>query len=269
MKTSIMHRGKTYDVDTSNFLDLAIPYDFVGPQPNFYDVSPGKSTPLKFNETSYAVREGAGCNVSEIKINIHCTGTHTECVGHLLDQNSSVSECVQDILIPTVLMTVQPTSFSSCQESYHMDVQENEKIISMRSLQKTYEKFQDYNPSSMIIRTLPNPEEKRYYRYSDKIPPFFTNDAISFLFSQSIQHLVVDIPSIDRMEDNGILGNHRIFWGDGKNYDTNINPNSLNTITELAYIQNEVNDGFYFLNIQLPRFKCDAAPSRPLLMRIN
>ena len=71
------------------------------------------------------------------------------------------------------------------------------------------------------------------------------------------------------MEDNGILGNHRIFWGDGKNYDTNINPNSLNTITELAYIPNEIDDGFYFLNIQLPRFKCDAAPSRPLLMRVN
>ena len=53
MKISIMHRERTYDVDTSNFLDLAIPYDFVGPQPNFYDVSPGKSTPLKSNELRF------------------------------------------------------------------------------------------------------------------------------------------------------------------------------------------------------------------------
>jgi len=28
-----------------------------------------------------------------------------------------------------------------------------------------------------------------------------------------------------------------------------------------------VEDGFYFLEIQLPRFQCDAAPSRPMLMK--
>ena len=80
--------------------------------------------------------------------------------------------------------------------------------------------------------------------------------------------MVVDIPSIDRIADNGILGNHRIFWGDGSNPKGEVNPNSINTITELVYIGNEVIDGFYFLNIQLPHFQCDAAPSRPILMKI-
>ena len=80
--------------------------------------------------------------------------------------------------------------------------------------------------------------------------------------------MVVDLPSIDRMSDNGILGNHRIFWGDGSNPKGEVNPNSKKTITELAYIQDEVIDGFYFLNIQLPHFQCDAAPSRPILMKI-
>jgi len=82
-----------------------------------------------------------------------------------------------------------------------------------------------------------------------------------------IEHLVVDLPSIDRMADNGILGNHRIFWGDGQNAKGEINPDSIKTITELVFIPNEVQDGFYFLNIQLPHFKCDAAPSRPLLIK--
>ena len=99
------------------------------------------------------------------------------------------------------------------------------------------------------------------------MPVFFTNDSISFLSNQEIQHLVVDIPSLDRMEDDGILGNHRIFWGNGKDLKGDLDSNSHRTVTELAYIPDDVEDGFYFLGIQLPRFQCDAAPSRPMLMK--
>ena len=44
-------------------------------------------------------------------------------------------------------------------------------------------------------------------------------------------------------------------------------PNSLinKTITEMAYIDNTITDGFYFLNLQTPAFINDAAPSRPML----
>ena len=122
------------------------------------------------------------------------------------------------------------------------------------------------NPLSIILRTLPNPKEKQYYSFSKHTPPFFTNDAIRFL-SNKVQHLVVDIPSIDRMKDDGILGNHRIFWGSEKSIKGVINPDCKNTITELAFIPNDLQDGFYFLNIQLPHFECDAAPSRPILIK--
>ena len=80
-----------------------------------------------------------------------------------------------------------------------------------------------------------------------------------------INHLVVDLPSVDRMADDGILGNHRIFWSEGMNPTGEVNPESEKTITELVYIPNTVEDGFYFLDIQIPHFVCDAAPSRPLL----
>ncbi len=79
----------------------------------------------------------------------------------------------------------------------------------------------------------------------------------------------MDLPSIDRMEDNGILGNHRIFWGNGEDARGEINTESIDTITELAFIKNNTLDGFYFLNIQLPHFVCDAAPSRPILLKVD
>jgi len=37
------------------------------------------------------------------------------------------------------------------------------------------------------------------------------------------------------------------------------------TITEMAYIATEIEDGFYFINLQIPAFINDAAPSRPVL----
>ena len=141
-------------------------------------------------------------------------------------------------------------------------------IISRKSIQGEVNKWEGYQPAALIIRTPPNTEDKKYHQFTKTPPPFFTNDALELITKIGIDHLIVDLPSIDRMSDNEMLGNHRIFWGNGSNPKGEVNPDSINTITELAFIPNEVQDGLYFLNIQLPHFQCDAAPSRPILMKI-
>jgi hypothetical protein len=141
-------------------------------------------------------------------------------------------------------------------------------VISSEIFFIKYREFFSSGPEVLIIRTNPNQPSKRFMKYSENPPPFFTNDAMSMIYDTGINHLIVDLPSMDRMSDDGILGNHRIFWGDGLNPKGKINPKSEKTITELAYIPNSVADGLYFLNLQIPHFVCDAAPSRPLLYRI-
>ena len=268
MIIQVSHNKQDYKIDTKQSLDISIPYNFNGAQPNFYDVNPGKSSPLKFAETSYSVADGAGCNVPETSMNIHCTGTHTEYVGHLLKNPGDIGMVLKDILIPTILITVNPKLFNDTNEFYHCPVKDNELVISAGSICTKFEKWQEFKPQALIIRTTPNTEDKKYHQFTITPPPFFSNDALELIYKLEIDHLVVDLPSIDRMSDNGILGNHRIFWGDGSNPKGEVNPNSINTITELAYIRDEVIDGFYFLNIQIPHFQCDAAPSRPILMKM-
>ena len=228
MIIKVSHNKQDYKINTKQSIDISIPYNFNGAQPNFYDVNPGKLSPFKFAETSYSVANGAGCNVPEISMNIHCTGTHTECVGHLLEKNGSVSECIQDLYMPTVLLTVRPKLFSECSDGYHVAVKGDEKVISKESIEVSYKKHKLNNPLSMIIRTLPNPKEKQFYSFTENYPPFFTNDSLIFL-SNKIQHLVVDIPSIDRMEDDGILGNHRIFWSSHDDPKGSVNSDSNKT----------------------------------------
>ena len=217
MIINIYHNNQDYKIDTKESFDISITYKFNGAQPNNYDVNPGQLSPLKSGETTYSVRAGAGCNVPEISMNIHCTGTHTEYVGHLLDNPGDIGMVLKDIIIPAVLISIGPNSIVGTKESYHYSVREHELVVSRESIQKEVEKWSEHQPQALIIRTIPNAEDKKYYQYSINPPAFFTNDALRYICDSGIQHLVVDLPSIDRMSDNGILGNHRIFWGDGKN----------------------------------------------------
>jgi arylformamidase len=37
----------------------------------------------------------------------------------------------------------------------------------------------------------------------------------------------------------------------------------------MIYVENKIVDGIYFLNLQIPNFFLDAAPSRPILFRVK
>jgi hypothetical protein len=74
---------------------------------------------------------------------------------------------------------------------------------------------------------------------------------------------LIDLPSVDRECDGGDLVFHHAFW------EVPQNPNHERTITELIYVRNEVEDGKYILELQVAPFKNDAAPSRPILYKIE
>ena len=267
MHITIEHNNKSYTMDSQQSVDISIPYHFNGEQPNFYDVDKGNLMPLKTGNQSWSVEHGASCNVPEISMNIHCTGTHTESVGHLLKDPGDIGNVLVDTFLPAILISVDSNNFGDFGESYHCNVEKDEAIISMDAIESKFEKWSSFKPTTLIIRSLPNDEYKKSLRFNDSTPPFFTNDALQYISILGIKHLVVDLPSVDRMSDGGILGNHRIFWCDSQNPHGEVNSESQKTITELAYIPSSVEDGFHFLDIQIPHFVCDAAPSRPLLYK--
>nr|MBC8256608.1 hypothetical protein [Candidatus Neomarinimicrobiota bacterium] len=186
---------------------------------------------------------------------------------HLLKNTGDIGSMVKDGFLPSVLITVSPELFQNTNEDYHCTVNRDESVITASSIKRQFDKWEHLHPLALIIRTLPNNDEKQFLRFNESPPPFFTNDVFMLIHKMEINHLIVDLPSVDHMADDGILGNHRIFWGDGHNPNGEVSLESEKTITELAYIPNHVDDGFYFLNIQIPHFVCDAAPSRPLLYK--
>jgi hypothetical protein len=180
---------------------------------------------------------------------------------------------LKDVCIPAVLISVEPEAAGAARERYASSFEKSDPVISARlvhqGLLQSGWNHAD-GPSALVVRTHPNSEDKLAWRYGDDIPPFFTNDAVELIAASGFSHLLVDLPSIDRMYDEGKLSNHRIFWNvEPSSFETNPNTRTHSTITELIYVPNQVHDGIYMLNIQIAPFASDASPSRPILFALG
>ncbi len=271
MLISFNFNDQIYQIDSSKPLDISIPIDFYGDQVNVYGVEKATSKPCKTDEFIGDTRHGGSCNFEQITLIPHCNGTHTECIGHITNERISVLDCLKEEFSPAILLTVEPTNAFETQETYPVELQETDKLLTRKSIEDVLIRTRsdsDLAHFAMIIRTLPNNQTKLTKTYLNEIPPFFTTEAMQYLNEIGVKHLLCDLPSIDRIYDEGKLSNHRIFWSveHGK---FEINEDSLidKTITELIYVSDEIADGFYLLNLQIAPFIADASPSRPLLYR--
>ena len=95
--------------------------------------------------------------------------------------------------------------------------------------------------------------------FSGTNPIYLTAELTAFLNELNIEHLLTDLPSVDKEEDGGALEAHKAFWGF---------PQSVRmgaTITELLSFSDELSDGWYALNLQVMNLSNNASPSRPII----
>ena len=264
MKAEILINTTKYHIDFSDPFDLSIPVFFNGDQPNTYGVE--KASSIAYQDDTFVgdTRKGGPCNFETYTITPHCNGTHTECIGHITEERISLHSSFNDIFFPSTLITVQPIIN---QETYLPKLQDGDFVITKEILKNKLQETADDFLEGLIIRTLPNLKSKRSQDYVKNTPPFFTLEAMQYIRSRGVKHLLVDIPSVDRLFDDGHLSCHNIFW-DTKNKKFNEHTSSY-TITEMIYVDNQVLDGSYLLNIQVPSFVADAAPSRPIIFKLN
>ena len=238
-------------MDTDKGIDLSIRNDFSGRAPTFYGSEQPRYKALRSGNFVGDIKEGGSCNVPIVTLDIHCTGTHTESISHVIDSEVKITDVCPNGMIPTYLVSVELCEANETNESYHSDIV-NDKLITKKELQKNIPE----SCSGLIIRTIPNDDSKKTRDYHLKPAPFFTNDAIDHINELGVKHLLVDIPSLDKANDGGQLENHKRFFKQGK------------TISELLFIPNDLKDGFGFLQIQIPNWGLDAAPSRPIFYSI-
>jgi arylformamidase len=270
MILSIKFDDQNYTIDAANPINIAIPLYFNGAQPNAYSVERASSTPCEAGELVGDTRRGGSCNFEQIKFIPHCNGTHTECVGHITTKRISVHDCLRDAFIPATLISVETEIAAQSNENYAVKLDEKDKLITKRVIEKSLEKSDVNFRRGLIVRTLPNDDGKLSQTYLNEVPPFFSTEAMRFISDLKVNHLLVDTPSIDRIFDEGKLSNHRIFWNVEQSvFEMNAQSYINKTITELIYAPDEIVDGAYILNLQIAPFAADASPSRPQLFKVR
>jgi hypothetical protein len=94
-------------------------------------------------------------------------------------------------------------------------------------------------------------------------------EAAIFIRESGIQHLLIDLPSVDKENDEGKLLAHKAFWNVKNVNHLNADARLNATITEMIFVNEEVKDGSYLLNLQIASFENDASPSKPILFEIQ
>ena len=256
MKIEFENRGNRYTCELKSGVSLSKSVQFSASESNPWNVSSPSKHPVKTDGFTGSTRDGGPCNVDQISLVPHCHGTHTETVGHIVDEDYCVSGLSIPSLIPAVVISVAPESATSVKDTYQPVLEDKDEVISSNQIERELEKWRSFASQALIVR-------------SGSDTAFLTNDAMTKIAESGFNHLLVDFPSVDRLDDDGLLSNHRIFWGvETGSRETNQESLVANTITELIDVPDQLNDGPCLLSIQVPSIESDAAPSRPVVYPI-
>ncbi len=236
-------------VDLDKPLSISIPIKNGSENPNCYWADDVTFKTIKADGFVGSVAEGGFVNYQTLQITPHGNGTHIEGYGHITNSGATINQQLKTFHFYTKLISLTPTKNS------------NGDFILELTPKLESEDWKNIN--SLIIRTLPNDLGKLTRRYSGSNPPFISPILINFIVNMGIEHLLIDLPSLDKEVDGGALVSHRAFW----NLPNNIRKNA--TITELIYVPNNISDGHYLLNFQTINLEMDAAPCNPTLYKIE
>jgi kynurenine formamidase len=243
-----------YQIDLSKPIDISIPLSNTNENPIAWYIEKPEIEPVVFGDWIGSVKKGASTNFNNIFFNPHGHGTHTECLGHITREFYSINQCLKQFFFTAELISVEPENSNS------------DLIITKEQIEKV---VKGKISQAIIIRTLPNSASKKHKNYSNTNPPYLSEEAAIFIRKIGIQHLLIDLPSVDREEDEGKLLAHKAFWN-VKNVDKLNDDARLNcTITEMIFVEDKIQDGSYILNLQITSFENDASPSKPIIFKIE
>ena len=253
MKATLKHRDTVIEIDFSKPIDISLPLSNTDKNPLAWYIEKPEIEPVRFGDWIGKVSEGSSTNFNNIFFNPHGHGTHTECLGHITRDFYSINQSLKQFFFLAELVSIAP------------EKQGEDFVITKNQIENV---LKDKNPEAIVIRTLPNSDDKKSKNYSNTNPPYVAEEAATFIRESGIQHLLIDLPSVDRENDEGKLLSHKAFWNVKDVTDLNSDARFDCTITELIFVEDKVQDGSYVLNLQIASFENDASPSKPVLYQI-
>ncbi|QSB27013.1 cyclase family protein [Flavobacterium sp. CLA17] len=247
-----------FEIDLSKPIDISIPLTNTDENPIAWYIEKPTIEPVVFGEWIGKVSEGkSSTNFNNIFFNPHGHGTHTECLGHITNDFYSINQALKQFFFVAQLITIEPEKLG------------DDLVITKNQVEKAINAWtSSAKTEALIIRTIPNQKEKKSRKYSNTNPPYLSEEAAIFIRESEIQHLLIDLPSVDKEHDEGKLLAHKAFWNVKDTLHLNSDARLNATITEMIFVPNEIADGNYLLNLQIASFENDASPSKPILYSV-
>ena len=259
MNIEFDNEGHRYLCDLASGVSLVSPIRFDKADSNPWNADAASKSPVTIGDFVGSTQSGGSCNVDQLSMIPHCHGTHTETIGHIVDGDHFVSDLSIPSLIPAVVVSVSAIEAESTSETYLPSFGKSDRVITAEDLKNAYVKWKGFAASALIIR-------------AGSTEGFFTNEAMAAIVEVGFEHLLVDLPSVDRLDDDGLLSNHRIFWNleaASREVASSSRVNSHDHRIDQRSVPTKVTDGPCLLSIQVPAIESDAAPSRPVVFPIT
>ena len=120
MKINYSINNKSYTADLSKPLDISIPLQAGSEEkivnPNCYHAEEPTFETIRFEGVFIgSVAEGGVCNYQRVSLTPHGNGTHTECYGHLNNQekeNVTINQCLKTFWFVARLISLEPTTIT-------------------------------------------------------------------------------------------------------------------------------------------------------------
>lgn len=246
MHCRVSINNQVFHFDWDEAIDISQSFGPDGANPRAFHLPPTEHKPVEVGDFIGSVKRGGSANCDIITFCAHGNGTHTECFGHISPKQESINRFLPKSLFVAQLISIVPENIG------------NDLVITKAILEGKINK----GIQALILRTDIDVIEIGT-NWSGNNPPYFSPEALAYIRSQEITHLLTDLPSVDREDDGGTLSAHKTWW----NVDGNIRSEA--TITELIYVGRHIKDSKYLLQIQVAPIESDAAPSRPLIFPIQ
>lgn len=249
MEITTQIAGREWRFDLNKPIDLSIPLSDSSTL-NCFWAPPFRHEAVVMGSFVGDTQKGGAVNFKNVFLNPHGNGTHTECIAHICNIQVTINQTLQQFNHLAYLGSVFPRVLDN-----------GDRVVDAEMLRPMLEEAKNIGAEAFVLRTLPNYPEKKIVNYSGSNPIYLTADAGKVLADFDVKHFLVDLPSLDREEDGGLVAAHKAFW------DYPDKPRLDATITELIFVPDHVKDGSYLLQMQLAAFEMDAAPSKPILYK--
>ena len=228
-------------------VDFSVPINPHSGLPRAWYKGPATVEPVRSDHWVGAVAEGGAVNFRDLTFNPHAHGTHTETREHIHDAfqpiDARARTAALPFIVPAYLVHAMP------------DNKGDDWEVPLASLDSCREQIKAYKPKAIVLKCT-NAQVIR--DWSDTNPPFLAAGFAEQLCELEIDHLLIDLPSVDQEVDGGALRAHNAFFGPV----TNPRPNA--TISELLCVPEGVPEGPGLLALQVAPIVNDASPSRPV-----